>query len=111
MPDLVMDDSGPAATSVSPRLLELRQTCDAMGIKWHWRNKKEKLEGYIATCTAFAKEANQVNPLSDSDVVAFPERVREQRPIPQYVLDALDYCGSYHRGNTKLIREYIESIR
>ena len=35
----------------------------------------------------------------------------EQRSIPQDVLDALDYCNGYHRGNTKCIRAYIDEIR
>ena len=91
------DDSGVAAMSVSARLLELRQTCDSMDIKWHWKHKESSLEKLINIEPAEVAEAA-------------PEPEREQRSIPQDVLDALDYCGSYHRGNTARIREYIESI-
>ena len=102
-----------ATASVSPRLLELRQTCDRVDIKWHWRHKESTLEELIAKNVVFTvpAPADQVDPLSHSDVATFPERVREKRHMPQDVKDALAYCDGYHRGNTKCIRAYIEEIR
>ena len=35
---------------------------------------------------------------------------RPKRSIPQDVLDALEYCGCYHKANTSRIREYMESL-
>ena len=98
------DDSGPAAVSVSPSLLGLRQTCDRMDIKWHWRHKESTLEGMIND-----KEA-KVEIISIQASGPSTEHQQEQRSIPQDVLDALDYCNSYHRANTARIKEYIESI-
>ncbi len=97
-------DSGPSATVVSPKLLELRQTCDRMDIKWHWRHKESTLEGYIA-------QFDEMKVTGPKITEAAPEPEREQRPIPQDVLDALAYCNGYHRGNTKRIRAYIDEIR
>jgi len=71
--------------------------CDSMDIKWHWKHKESSLEKLI-----------NIEPEEVTE--AAPEPEREQRSIPQDVLDALDYCNGYHRGNTKRIREYIESI-
>ncbi len=111
MPDLVMDDSGPAATSVSPRLLHLRQTCDSMDIKWHWKHKESSLEKLINDREA---EEAPVERMTATKVKAsiedVTEALREKRSIPQDVLDALAYCNSYHRANTARIKEYIESI-
>jgi len=103
------DDSGVAAMSVSARLLELRQTCDSMDIKWHWKHKESSLEKLINIESV--EVADQADPYSHADVAAFPERVREKREVPQDVLDALAYCDGYHRGNTKRIRAYIEELR
>ena len=101
------------AVKVSPRLLELRQACDRVDIKWHWRHKESTLEELIAKNVEFTVPAPacQVDALPNTDVSTFPERVREKRHIPQDVLGALEYCDGYHRGNTKCIRAYIEEIR
>ncbi len=115
MPDLVMDDSGPAASSVSPRLLELRQMCDRMDIKWHWKHKESSLEKLIKENVDPVFTAQVVKPISantpadESNLMEVAPPV-EQRSIPQDVLDALAYCNSYHRANTARIKEYIESI-
>ena len=92
-------------------IVELRRTCDDMGIRWHHKHKVSSLEGLIKEKMAEAPaEPNQVDPLCDSDMSRFPERAREKRHIPQDVLSALEYCDGYHRGNTRRIREYIESL-
>ncbi len=102
------DDSGVAAMSVSRKLLALRQTCDSMDIKWHWRNKESTLEKLINENVDPVFTAHVIDHVKVAEAVSEP--IREKRSIPQDVLDALDYCNGYHRGNTKRIREYIESI-
>ncbi len=107
------DDSGTAAMSVSAKLLALRQDCDRMDIKWHWRHKESTLEELIKE----KKPSLEIKATSDNFVLhttvtpEAPESEREKRHVPQDVLDALAYCDGYHRGNTKCIRAYIEEIR
>ena len=107
---IATDDSGPAATNVSKRLAALRRDCDLMNIKWHWRHKESTLEGMISEMADVAPAERMTATKVKSSIEDVTEALREQRSIPQDVLDALDYCGSYHRGNTARIREYIESI-
>ena len=113
------DDSGVAAMSVSAKLLGLRQLCDDFGIKWHWRHKESTLEGMIKDkappVTANENETIVVDGMVMADTNTFindgAQAVVVKRSIPQDVLDALDYCNGYHRGNTKRIRAYIDEIR
>ena len=107
------DDSGPAAMSVSEKLAFLRSDCDRVGIKWHWRHKQSTLEGmirdYVAAMPDKTETVSANTPAGESNLMEIAPPA-EKRHIPQDVLDALDYCNGYHRGNTKRIREYIESI-
>ncbi len=97
------------AVSVSPELFGLRQTCDSMNIKWHWKHKESSLETLIKEKTVPGTIENfAVDVIKPATEVAEPER--EKRHIPQDVLSALEYCDGYHRGNTRRIREYIESL-
>ena len=115
---IATDDSGPAATNVSPKLLGLRQLCDDFDIKWHWRHKESTLEGLIKDkqppVTANETETIVVDGMACNDTNTFTndstQGVVAKREIPQDVLDALAYCNSYHRANTARIKEYIESI-
>ncbi len=110
----------PTATAVNvpPRLLGLRQTCDSMNIKWHWKHKESSLEELIkrkaapvSGLQAMGEAVDKVMTDVVEEVVTAAEPEREKREIPQDVLDALDYCNGYHRGNTKCIRAYIDEIR
>ena len=111
---IATDDSGPAATVISPKLLGLRQACDSMDIKWHWRHKESTLEGLLLEAgdaeTVDAALMKQTKTIDQIDTSSHAD-VREKRSIPQDVLDALAYCNSYHRANTAIIKEYIERIR
>ena len=112
------DDSGTAAMNVSAKLLALRQACDRMGIKWHWKHKESSLEELIrrkaapvSGLQAMGEAVDKVMTDVVDEVITTMEPEREKRHVPQDVLDALAYCDGYHRGNTKCIREYIEEIR
>ena len=98
--------------SIPERLGSLRRSCDNMGIKWHPRHKESTLEALVKekTVRGTVTFGTAKTVVTEAAPVA-PEPEREQRPIPQDVLDALDYCNGYHRGNTKCIRAYIDEIR
>ena len=113
------DDSGTAAVMVSPELKELRATCDRLDIKWHHRHKESTLRTRINGAVENELEPEDRNPdgnytAPDPEAIKHPKKPkpkpRPKRFIPQDVEEALDYCGSYHRGNTRRIREFIESI-
>jgi hypothetical protein len=82
-----------------------------MGIRWHHKHKVSSLEGLIKEKMDVAPANENVENIVVKIVEPASEPAREKREIPQDVLSALEYCDSYHRGNTKCIRAYIEEIR
>ena len=105
------DDSGTAAMSVSEHLRNLRAMCDSMNIKWHWRHKESTLERMIEDKRGGTLVNVSAEEVTDAVIHAGEIATPVKREVPQDVLDALDYCNGYHRGNTKCIRAYIEEIR
>ena len=111
------DDSGTAAVMVSPELKDLRASCDRLDIKWHHRHKEETLRLKIQECNIGTSTNTVEDCTFENDAQAIKHGPKKPKPkprpkrfIPQDVEEALDYCGSYHRGNTRRIREFIESI-